>query len=386
MTSPEFYLCRPNRPALIVNTNILQDYTIPDSAQIPVQASPIATSVPGQSPDGTTIVGGGGVESFAFTSTLTGAGTGGTAAVTITRRYSLCDIAGCSSAFFAAFILQYLNQEIDTIIHDLKWPGWIAAIVKTVLTTILDFYTSDLIPKYNYWQLREVGQSNPANLPYGFSDGGDFDNSGILGMLAQTDANAIVAFVNTDVPLSENSGSIVVDPSIPLLFGYQETLLKNGQYSGQYVPFKSMSPSEPMSYVKVFSDAKGEFAALRQGLYDASCGGSAAPGKATAWHLQKLTTVNNPVANIKAGREVRVLWVHNNRVDNWQNAIPDTGPNGIRADLRNGQQAQPTGPLAYFPSYPIVELYLDPEAVNMLAQLCAWNVQQLQTEILDLLG
>src|SRR5215469_9555895 len=67
----EFYLCAPGRPTLIVNANVLQNYQSSNSAQVPVQALATFTSVPGQSPDGK-IVGGGGVESFAFTSTLNG--------------------------------------------------------------------------------------------------------------------------------------------------------------------------------------------------------------------------------------------------------------------------------------------------------------------------
>ncbi len=390
LTSSQFYLCRPNRPSLVVNTNILQDYTRPDTAQIPVQAAPISSGAPGQSPDGA-IVGGGEVESFAFTSTLTGPGTvKGTAAVSTTRRYALCDIAGCSSAFFAEYLLQYLNQEIDNLIDELEsylvntlhFSPFVAKIIgQAVEFSAQDFLDADashVIPQYNYWSLGEVGQNNPANVTYGFSDGGDFDNTGILGMLAQTDVNAIIVFVNSEIPLTTNptSGQVIVDSSLALLFGYSDTLV-----NGQYVSFGGMNPNTPMSYVQVFSDANGAFATLRQGLYNASCGGSA-PGTATASFLQTLTTVANPVANIEAGRQVRVLWVYNNRVNNWQNAIVDQG---IKTDLQLGQQAEPTGPLANFPNYFTGEqLYLEPEAVNMLAQLSAWNVQQLQAEILSL--
>ena len=48
----DFYLARPGRPSLIVNTNLLESYKIASSPQIPVQATPVAISVPGKSPDG----------------------------------------------------------------------------------------------------------------------------------------------------------------------------------------------------------------------------------------------------------------------------------------------------------------------------------------------
>jgi hypothetical protein len=390
LDSSQFYLCRSNRPCLIVNTNVLENYTIQDSAQTPVQATPIASGVLGQSPDGT-MVGGGAVESFAFTSTVTGPGApAGTADVLTVRRYSLCDIAGCSSAFFAEYLLQYLNQEIDSIVAELEqylvntlgFSQWeadlIAAVVKAGAETFLDVEASKVIPLYNYWPLGKVNCGS-ANTTYGFSDGGDFDNIGILGMLAQTDANCILVFVNTDTPLSKDStsGEVIVSSDLPLLFGYQSTMV-----NGQYVSFGGMSPSQPMSYVQAFSDANGAFAALCEGLYDASCGGSSL-GTATASFLQTLTTVANPVANIEAGRQVTVLWVYNNRVNNWQNAIADAG---IQSDLSQGQQAAPAGPLANFPCYLTgPQLYLEPEAVNMLAQLSAWNVQELRPEILSLL-
>jgi Lysophospholipase catalytic domain len=391
LTSQQFYLCRPNRPSLIVNTNLLQNYLAVDSLQIPVQATPIASGIPGQNPDGT-IVGGGGVESFAFTSTVMGAGTpAGTAAVQVIRRYSLCDIAGCSSAFFAEYLLQYVRLGIDDIVAELErylvdslgFSEWLADLIGDALELSADAFlsaeTAQIIPQYNYWPPGEIDDGSAANATYGFADGGSFDNTGILGMLAQTDANRIIAFINTETPLSldTNSGELIVSPDIPLLFGYQDVMV-----NGQYVSYGGMNSNQPMSYVQVFSDANGAFAALRQGLYNASCGGSIL-GTATAGFLQTLTTVQNPVANIEAGRRVTVLWVYNNRVDNWQNAITDAG---IHTDLNQGRSIQPSGPLANFPNYFTgAQLYLDQEAVNMLAQLSAWNVQQLQAQILGLL-
>jgi hypothetical protein len=153
-----------------------------------------------------------------------------------------------------------------------------------------------------------------------------------------------------------------------------------------------------MSYVQVFDNTHGELDALCQGLYDASCGGpnqDASLGTNPACLSQTLTTVANPVANILGGRQVTVVWIYNNRVNAWQKQITDPT---LLAALANGQSNENqdgtfiigktgTGPLANFPHYDTVEqIYLAPEAVNMLAQLSAWNVQQVQQQIASLLA
>jgi hypothetical protein len=126
------------------------------------------------------------------------------------------------------------------------------------------------------------------------------------------------------------------------------------------------------------------------------CGGTDAPsppGTYSASFTQTLTTVENTVANVAAGRNVTVVWIYNNRVNEWQNQIADTQ---LQADLTNGQADQATngnpvqsgtatGPLINFPYYDTgLQIYLEPEAVNMLAQLSAWNVQQAQNAIAGL--
>lgn len=366
----QFYLARPGRPSLIVNTNLVENCRLPSSAQIPVQATPVASSVPGQSPDGT-VKGGGGVESFGFTSILNGPGPmDGTASIATSRNYSLCDIAGCSSAFFAELLLQYIDDEIahivselvDYLVNDLGWNRFVADAVGAALTIAVESFANDaadVIPVYNYWPAGQV--STPSNSILGFSDGGNFDNTGILGLLAQTNANRIIAFVNSEMPISGTATNVILDSSIGLLFGH------GGAGPGD------------LNYVQVFNDSNplypaGAYAAAQAGLYQASCGGSSTLGKATAAFLQQgLVTIANPVANIALGRVVDVLWIYNNPVSNWKDAITDPG---IQQDL--AQVSNPQSPLWNFPNYFTGEqIYLGVEAVNMLAQLSAWNVQQM---------
>ena len=388
LTASQFYLPRPNRPTLIVNANLLQNFKEVDSPQIPMQARPTATSILGQSPDGT-IQGGGGVESFAFTSNLTGVGNcpaapALSASVAEDRRYSLCDIAGCSSAFFAEFLLQYVKGAINDLVNEVEQylvnclhiDKTLAALFAKALEFVADDFleaeAAQVIPLYNYWPLSQVNQPNPANTPFGFSDGGDFDNSGVLGLLAQTNVNNIISFINTETPLSKNSaGTIVVDTTLSQLFG--KTI---DSKTGQWV-YTPMSPSQPMSYIQVFDTSHGEFEACLEGLFHANSAGG------PAVFQQTLTTVHNPVANIVAGRRVTVLWFYGTRVNNWQNAITDAN---LKADIAAGQASPPSGPLGSFPNYnTITQICLEPEAVNMLAQLSAWCVQQSQSQILAML-
>ncbi len=396
LTPASFYTAKPNRPTLIVNTNLIESFTEADSPQVPVQATARATGVPGESPD-KTIVGGGSVESFAFTSTLAGAGTSPqTAVVNVSRCYSLCDITGCSSAFFAELLLQYINVAIDDVVAEVvrkfHLSTWAAGLLKAALQLLIDSDAAKVVPQYNYWPIGQVSQ--PQNATRGFSDGGSFDNTGILGLLAQTNANRIVAFINSETPLGMAGSQVVVDVCLPLLFGSYYPAS-----GGPYVSYGGMSPQQPLSYVQVFSNANNELDALCLGLYNASCGGAnqdSSLGTYTAAFTQTLVTVDNPVANIAAGREVTVVWVYNNRVNSWQKQITDTS---LLTDLKNGQSNENSngtlinssgsgiGPLANFPNYYTVEqIYLPPEAVNMLAQLSAWNVEEIQAQIGALLS
>jgi hypothetical protein len=390
LATVNFYTLAPNRPTLIVNMNLMWEDEIPDPPQMPIQAMAIATGTPGALPveNGVTFAGGGSVESFAFTSTLAGQGTATTAPVTINRWYSLCDIAGSSSAFFAEYLLQYINKAVDDIVATIATKYGLNQIEKDLLEGLiklfLDVEGSEILPSYNYWSLGEVSQSNPVNQSYGFSDGGDFDNTGILGALAQTGVNRIVAFINTETPISSSNSNYYVDGSLPLLFGCYYPATTDPSNPPPYESYGGMSANYPMSYVQVFDNSSGQLDELCAGLYNASCatqsGGT--PGTASAIFTQTLTTVDNPVAGIAAGRSVTVVWVYNNRVDAWQGLISDTG---LVQDLSDGQGATPHGPLANFPHYNTeLQIYLPAEAVNMLAQLSAWNVQQAESSILGL--
>jgi hypothetical protein len=228
LTPDQFYLNRRNY-RLFVNFNVMQDYNDDDTAQVPVQAAPTVTSVLGKSPDGS-IVGGGSVESFGFTSTLVGPGSvvGRMASVTLSRRYSLCDITGCSSAFFAEMLLQYIDTYLSTDLqmeiaayleeegYSEGFSNFVAGLIVAAIEGILNYELVETIPKYNFWPVGATEQQPPPNTTYGFSDGGSFDNTGILGVLAQTGADRIIAFINSSEPISVY-GPPPTPPGLPLV-------------------------------------------------------------------------------------------------------------------------------------------------------------------------
>jgi hypothetical protein len=285
-----------------------------------------------------------------------------------------------------------VDDIVDELVKKYLLPSWATTVLEHLLQALVDSKAAEVLPAYNYWPLGEVSQPSPQNKAFGFSDGGTFDNSGILGLLAQTDVNRIVAFINTETPLWKAAGVVVVDDSIPLLFGsaYPAT------GDGPYVSFGGMKPSLPMSYVQVFDNTHGELDALCQdSTTQAAAARTRTPvGTHPACFSQTLATVANPVANILGGRQVKVVWIYNNRVNAWQKQITDPT---LLAALASGQANENqdgtfitgksgTGPLASFPHYNTVkQIYLAPEAVNMLAQLSAWNVQQVQPQIASLL-
>ncbi|HVI52208.1 MAG TPA: hypothetical protein VM661_13420 [Candidatus Sulfotelmatobacter sp.] len=388
LTTSSFYYPRAGRPSLIVNYNMLED--IAGAPQIPVQATVTGTGCPGQSPDAA-IQGGGLCESFGFGSTLLAGGSAtGPAPVTLSRLYSLCDITGCSSAFFAQWLQQHLGGYLDKAIKEAETAptkfGFAAvegALAKTELTKLqaelkaLEEQPLAIVPQYDYWPLSQVTAPSPVTTNYGFADGGAFENTGLMGLLTRTTGDIkTIVFVNTSTALSIDSHkTLVVDDQLSLLFGLQA--YKNGSYPS----FGGMNPSQPMSYVQLFSSDR--FADLLAQLSANSCNGTSSPNSGVAWAMQTLTTIANPVANVAAGRKVEVLWVYNNRVNTWQNAITDKA---ILADLAAGQGASPSGSLANFPSYGTIDIHLDAEAVNMLAQLSAWSLTQLQPQISTLLS
>ena len=361
--------------------------TYPDKLLAPVQCTPIITGVlssPGAVDANQRPVGGGGVASFAFNSTPT-ATSGSSATVQQSRQWSLTDILGTSSAAFAKdlikqFTLWKLNPaqfEADLQIHG---PAAAARLSKAhmlpkgtlfaspeglnaalALASLPDSL-SELVPIYDYWSPVNV----PVNEPLAtsdFTDGGSLDNSGIASMLSYSNITTIVAFINSEHSLSQDSkGNIIVDTSIPPLFGYQPYSDSVSDGYAPYVPGQTFGKKvECFQFNQVFPSEA--FAQLRQQLWAAN-GAGAYSGAAIC--TQQLTTVANSWFDVPVGQSITVVWVHLSKDTAWENAISDSSVKHI-VDFESL--------FHHFPNYDTSLTGLSATQVNLLSNFTSWIVQ-----------
>jgi hypothetical protein len=214
----------------------------------------------------------------------------------------------------------------------------------------------ELDPFYQYW--------SPVNPPAGetvnssfFADGGNLENTGVASMLTYSNITSIIAFVNVDTALSQGTGnSIVVDSSLPSLFGFQaySASVLNG-----YAPIAGYTG--PFQFSQVFPSTA--FAELQQGLWKASGSGK---HSGAAIFEQQLTTVANPWFGVPGGQQVTVLWVYLNYASDWYQAITDVLVKGaVDLDVT----------LFHFPNYSTLKTDLTPLQVHLLSNFASWVVQ-----------
>lgn len=92
----------------------------------------------------------------------------------------------------------------------------------------------------------------------------------------------------------------------------------------------------------------------------------------------ELQVLDNAWWGVVGGRKVRVLWVYNDRVLDWEARLDRA--TGIPTAIEAGNQVEPYGPFRYLPSY-LTEgqnisgsIALTPQQINLLAELSCWNV------------
>jgi len=237
-----------------------------------------------------------------------------------------------------------------------------------------------IVPAYNYWPIGSESQ----NTVYNFTDGGTLDNTGIVGILSQTDTGhagqadiSLIAFDNTDVPLVKKGNNIIAGVQAAPLFGIDFDV-----NSSTYQPFTAaqQDPSNAdfiaTSLIQVFdnsADASGTtpFDQLVKGLYRASCGTTTEENTDPAFMELTLTTVANSLANISAARKVTLLYVQNARINNWQNNLGDPK---LKNEIEAGQKAEwPFDAFADFPYYStFTKIGLEAKESNCLSQMWAW--------------
>ena len=400
---------RTPRPFLVCNMAMLINETGTNVKSFaPVQATPFITGIMG-APTGTDnnglTPGGGGVTSFAFNSILE-AVSASSVSVSQTRQWSLTDIAGTSSSFFAGILQNQIaqweqnpTQFFATMAYYLweiyEWikshlfgeaeaaaKEFVASLIAASPTATLTFRfpnPQDLIPQYNYWPVADpTVVSNPQTT--GFADGGSLENTGVNALLAYSDINALISFVNSNQPLmigtygvSDGNGGyiantyIVVDDAIPPLFGYQPYGNGNiNECNKGYVLYAGATCVDSLAagYANNQVFASEDFPALLQGLWAAANTGGSNVGPAI--FTQTLNVLPNAWFGIGNRAPVTMVWCYLNYlqpfVDQFANNIDVA--NFISSDVS----------LNNFPNYATINTNLSATQVNLMSSLAAWAV------------
>ena len=231
------------------------------------------------------------------------------------------------------------------------------------------------------------------NRETGYTDGGTLDNTGVLGILAQTDTGSssqdainLVVFDNTETPLEKKNGHIIAASQIAPLFGIDFDTSK-----GSYQPFTASQKDpnnadfEATSLTTLFDNSEVSpgntpFDNLVKGLYAASCGAysgenpdDAKVNTEPAFYQLELTTVHNPLANVSAGRAVNIIYIQNAKILDWQNQI---GDEKLKKEIVEGQESiDPFKSFKDFPYYGTAsKIGLEAKESNALSQMWAWAI------------
>lgn len=420
-STKDFYFLRSGRPFIIMNNNIMEDVQLnidgkQNVVQLPNQVTPIAGGVKGQTPDAS-IVGGGLVETYGVCSNLEQESLEKSPVdINVKQTYSLIDIVSTSSAFFADTLAKLIREHV-------KHPGKKKELIKQIeakltpkhkesllkhakkdLSSISDIishrleehlldeisFVGSIIPRYNYWPI----SAERKNKEMAYTDGGTLENTGVLGMLSQTDTGKseqdplyLVVFANTGTPLEKKNGKIIAGGQAAALFGVDFNY-NDGVYRDFTANQKDPANKEfkANSLIAVFDNQKDKndntpFDNLVKGLYATNCGTPAGEvpddkkvGTDPAFHQMELTTIDNPLANITGGRKVNVLYIQNARIMNWQNKI---GDKDLKNEILEGQEASGAiHSFKYFKGFPCYSTFtkigLEPKESNALSQMWAW--------------
>eukprot|EP00933_Yihiella_yeosuensis_P016146 TRINITY_DN1389_c6_g1_i1.p1 TRINITY_DN1389_c6_g1~~TRINITY_DN1389_c6_g1_i1.p1 ORF type:complete len:655 (+),score=96.41 TRINITY_DN1389_c6_g1_i1:13-1977(+) len=163
---------------------------------------------------------------------------------------------------------------------------------------------------------------------YTMFDGGDLENLGVLAML-QSKVRRLAVFVNTATPLnatmdlcSKDNADLTHAATIDLscLFGY---CTDGASISWNYMKDQVFKKCD---YHRLLCKFQTEKQAGRSSVA-----------------FTKLKTVENKWWGIPGGREVDIIWVYNEKVDNFEQRLPEE----TKAEIAKGD----SGPFANFPWY-----------------------------------
>jgi hypothetical protein len=362
-------------------------------ALVPVQSTPVLTGIlptPVGGVDGNGLaVGGGAIGSFSFNSTYESSGSDGTATIQQSGQWSLMDIVGTSSAAFAASLeselakmaqsshrfAAALRANKDSAAASLAEHGYSAADVVATLEDLavtaetggMDAVKgrlggidalSGLIPTYDYWS-PGTPPSPGGFAQQEFADGGSLDNSGVTSVLFYPDVSTVIAFINTENALTQDSNdNIAIDESVSALFGFQKY---DGNASPPYAPLSGAPTSNLRRFNQIFPSA--DFQPLLDGLWQSTGGDE----NMAPIFTQQLVTVANDWFGIEAGRDVTVLWVYLGMSEAWFKEVKDFV---VKARIDFELTAE------NFPHYDTLKTQRTPVQMNLLSNLTAWTVMQ----------
>lgn len=261
------------------------------------------------------------------------------------KPFALANASGASSAAYAGFV-----EEISVP----KTIRKIGKLIKKILGFSKGLKLKNLAPQELYWPVTKKADT-PAKL-FDYGDGAVIDNTGMLALLQRKVKNIIV-FLNTSTKLDVDfdpanppkKGDVASDMSS--LFGY---------------PFAATNENN-----QVFK--KSDFTTVVGNLQDAKRNGK------TLITACDLEVQQNDWWGIAGNWTVKVCWIYLDRVSSWEEQLPKD----IQKEIKKGNRHHfKHGKFKHFPNYKTVdENFLDlveltPRQVNLLADLCCWNVLQ----------
>lgn len=424
----DFYFLRSGRPFHVMNDNIMEKVVIsgkstPNIIQIPNQITPVATGARGQNTVESPVVGGGAVESYGYNSNLDKSDViANYVDITIEHTYSLIDAVSTSSAFFAETLASLINTRLSnaeqrkTLLNNVEaaltpihkksllarikqdFEDLIEAPDKEMLEKLVDVLLKNIesdginflsvVPAYNYWPIGGASTNKETQ----YTDGGTLENTGVLGIISQTDTGcatdevlSLVVFDNPAEPFTKKGDFIDGAGQIARLFGLTEV---HEPYTAEQKDPTNLAFTAA-SLTAVFdnspnTEGKTPFDNLLQGLYESSCNGGDICSNAPYYQLE-LTTITNPLANVTAGRKINMFFTQNAKMMNWQNALTDTV---LQSEIVAGQKSTTSmtkevveellGKGTDFDAFPYYSTFtkigLKAKESNALSQMWAWAV------------
>jgi hypothetical protein len=358
---------------------------------VPVQSTPFFTGIV-SSPENVTdvdgrLVGGGGVTSFAFNSAPTSLN-GTAVSVKQSQQWSLVDIVGSSSAAYGELLIEALkdftahppllaaalSSNRDSILQHVAQLGLdidraaniidsaVATVVSGDIATLEADFSFDpavIVPSYQYWSPVNSTAGETVNASF-FTDGGNLDNTGVASTLAYSEIENVIAFINSETALTKDSklNIIIVDRMIPPLFGYQPYDETNGYVLYGQTPLSKENALNAHNQIFDSSD----FFPLLNGLWNASGAGKY---QNSPIFKQTLTTKANSWFGVPGNTTVNVLWVYLENTMSWSKQLQ-------KDVLQTESELVTKKKFPHYNTFTAIEL--DPQEINLLANLAAWTV------------